>query len=62
MELYKLIQSNPLVIKKYLEDALNPTNENIQELQDEFREEFETLNQKLDKLLPKVKKDRQTSL
>jgi integrase len=60
MELYVLIQSNPLVIKKYVEDAIDPTNENIQELQDELREEFETLNQKIDRLLPKAKKDRQT--
>ena len=60
MELYGLIQSNPLVIKKYVEDAIDPTNKNIQELQDEFREEFETLNQKIDRLLPKVKKDCQT--
>lgn len=37
MELYDLIQSNPLVIKKYVTDAIQPTNENIQELQDEFR-------------------------
>ena len=38
------IQTNPLVIKKYVEDAIDPTNKNIQELQDEFREEFETLD------------------
>lgn len=59
MELYGFIQSNPLVIKKYVEDAIDPTNENIQELQDEFCEEFETLNQKIDILLPKSKKERQ---
>ena len=60
MELYDLIQNNPLVIKKYVEDAIEPANESIQELQDEFREEMEILNKKIDILLPKVKKDRQT--
>lgn len=60
IELYDLIQNNPLVIRKYVEDAIEPANENIQELQDEFREEMEILNQKIDRLLPKVKKDRQT--
>lgn len=38
--LYDLIQNNPLVIKKYAEDVVNTTNESIQELQDEFREEM----------------------
>ena len=60
MELYDLIQNNPLVIRKYVEDAIEPANESIQELQDELREEMEILNQKIDRLLPKVKKDRQT--
>lgn len=60
MELYDLIQSNPLVIRKYVEDAIEPTNKNIQEFQDEFREEMEILSKKIDRLLPKVEKDRQT--
>ena len=60
MELYDLIQNNPSVTQKYVENALEHTNENIQEFQDEFREEMEILNKKIDRLLPKVKKDRQT--
>ena len=56
MELYDLIQNNPLVVQKYVENAIEYTNENIQE----FREEMEILNKKIDRLLPKVKKDRQT--
>ena len=60
MELYGLIQNNPLIIKKYVENAIESTNEIVQELQDEFREEMEMLNKKIDKLLPKIKKDRQT--
>ena len=63
-ELYTLIQDNPLVIRKYVEDAveggIEPAIESIQELQDEFREEMDVLNQKIDMLLPKVKKDRET--
>lgn len=59
IELYDLIQNNPLVIRKYVEEALEPTNESIQELQDEFCEEMEILNRKIDRLLPKVKKERQ---
>jgi hypothetical protein len=50
------IQTNPLIIKKYVEDAVDLRNENIQELQDEFREEFETLNQNINGLLLKAKK------
>ena len=46
MELYDLIQNNPLIIQKYVKSAIEPTNENIQELQDEFREEMEILNKK----------------
>jgi integrase/recombinase XerD len=60
IELYDLIQNNPSVIQKYVENALEHTNENLQEFQDEFREEMEILNKKIDRLLPKVKKDRQT--
>lgn len=60
MELYDLIQNNPLVIQKYVEDAIEPTNENIQKLQEKFREKMEILNKKIDRLLPKVKKDFQT--
>ena len=60
MELYDLIQNNPLVVQKYVENAIEYTNENIQKFQDEFREEMEILNKKIDRLLPKVKKDRQT--
>ena len=56
MELYDLIQNNPLVIRKYVESAIEPTNEIVQEFQDEFREEMEILNRKIDKLLPKVKR------
>ena len=60
MELYDLIKNNPLIIQKYVESAIEPTNVIVQEFQDEFREEMEILNKKIDKLLPKVKKDRQT--
>lgn len=60
MELYYLIQNNSLVIQKYVETAIEPIHENLQEFQDEFLEEMEILNKKIDTLLPKVKKDRQT--
>lgn len=43
-ELYDLIQNNPLVIQKYVENAIEPTNKNLQEFQDEFPEEMEMLN------------------
>jgi transposase InsO family protein len=39
IELYDLIQNNPSVIQEYVENALEQTNENIQEFQDEFRED-----------------------
>ena len=50
------IQTNPSIIKKYVEDTIDPKNGNIQKLQDEFREQFETLNQNIDRLLLKTKK------
>ena len=64
MELYQLIQDNPLVIKKYVQDAVEPVGEDIKEEIDELRAEIqsdmEVLNYKLDMLLPKEKKDRIT--
>lgn len=44
--------------QKYGESTIEPTNEILQELQDEVREEMEILNKKIAQLLPKVKKDR----
>lgn len=62
-ELYDLIHNNPLVIKQYVEDAIQPVNENINsnvdELREEFFEEMETLNKKIDLLLPKARKQRE---
>jgi transposase InsO family protein len=60
MQLYELIQTNPVLIQKYVENAVEPVGENVQELQEEFREEMEIINSKLDMLLPKAKKDRKT--
>ena len=63
MELYDLIQSNPLVIRRYVEDAIQPVqesiNENVDDLRDDFLEEMELLNKKIDRLLPKIKKERE---
>jgi integrase/transposase InsO family protein len=59
MELYDLLQNNPLVVRNYVEEAIQPVNENIDEFHEEFTEEMEVLNQKLDLLLPKIKKERQ---
>ena len=60
MELYELIQSNPLVIRNYVENAIEPINENIQEFHEEFLSEMEVLNKKINMLLPKAKKEQQT--
>lgn len=60
MEIYELIQTNPAATRKYVENAVEPIGENLQELKDEFREEMEVLNYKLDMLLPKTKKNRET--
>lgn len=59
MELYDLIQNNPLVIRNYVEDVIEPINENINEFHEEFLGEMEVLNEKIDMLLPKVKKERE---
>jgi len=59
MYLYDLIQNNTLVIRNYVEDTIEPINENINEFHEEFLGEMEVLNKKIDMLLPKVKKRRQ---
>ena len=62
-ELYELIYNNPLVIKQYVKDAIEPVGEdisqNVDELREEFLEEMEILNKKIDILLPKNKKQRE---
>jgi len=62
-ELYELISHNPLVIKQYVEDAIQPAqeniNQNVDELREEFLEEMGTLNKKIDILLPKVKRQKE---
>ena len=65
-ELYELISHNPLVIKQYVEDAIQLAqeniNQNVDELREEFLEEMGTLNKKIDILLPKVKNKRKYNL
>lgn len=58
-KLYQLIEKNQQIIKESVEKGIKPVNENIQDLNDTLIEEMEVINKKLDKLLPKVKKDRQ---
>jgi len=56
-ELYSLIQSNQYIIQqsveKSVENFVEPVNENIDDLREQFLDEMETLNRKLDTLLPK---------
>nr|UDP55489.1 putative integrase/recombinase protein [Schizostauron trachyderma] len=59
MEMYELIQNNPIMIRQFVDDAIEPTNENVTEFRNEFHDEIETLNKKIDLLLPKVKRERQ---
>jgi integrase/transposase InsO family protein len=61
-ELYRLIQDNELTIRKSVGEAIEPVNENIAEFQEQFLDEMDGLNKKVDMLLPKVKKDRQVEL
>lgn len=55
-----------MVIKQYVEDVIQPVSEsinsNVDELREEFFEEMETLNKKIDLLLPKVRKQREIQL
>lgn len=61
-ELYKLLSNNPYVIRKTIGGAIEPIHENIDELRVQIAEEMETLNKKIDTLLPKGKKVRQVEL
>ena len=61
-ELNDLILSNPYIIRKTLEGAIEPVNENVDELREQITEEMEALNKKIDMLLPKAKKERQIEL
>ena len=57
--MYELIQNNPIMIRQFVDDAIEPTNENVTEFRNEFNDEIETLNKKIDLLLPKIKRERQ---
>lgn len=55
-ELYELLSSNQHIVRKTVERAIEPVNENVDELREQFSEEMEVLNKKIDMLLPKPKK------
>ena len=59
-ELSELITSNTVSIRKHVESAIEPVNDSIIELNEVFIEEMATLNKKIDILLPKKKKCKQT--
>lgn len=61
-ELYGLIQNNQLSIRKSVGEAIEPVNENIEEFHQQFLQEMDGLNKKVDMLLPKIKKKRQVEL
>ena len=61
-ELYDLVSSNPYIIRKTVEGALEPVNDNVDELREQISKEMEALNKKIDMLLPKDKKERQVEL
>jgi len=61
-ELYDLVSGNPYVIRKTVEGAIEPVNENVNELREQISEEMEALNKKIDMLLPKDKKEKQVEL
>ena len=62
MELYEIIQNNPLIVKAFVENAIEPVGEDVLELRDELREEMQNLNYKIDMLLPKERKNRETQI
>ena len=57
-ELYVLIQTNQLDIRKSLDEAIQPVNDNVEDFHEQFLEEMEGLNRKVDMLLPTPKKER----
>lgn len=58
-EIYNLIKVNQLIIRDSVYEAIQPVDENIDSLREQLIEEMGVLNEKIDILLPKVKKDRQ---
>lgn len=61
-ELSNLVSSNPYIVRKTVEGAIGPVNENVDVLREQVSEEMEALNKKIDRLLPKGKKERQVEL
>lgn len=57
-----MLSSNQHIVRKTVERAIEPVNENVDELREQFSEEMEVLNKKIDMLLPKPKKKRQVEL
>jgi len=61
-ELYRLIQNNQSIIRKSVEQgverSIEPLNENLDDIQEQLTEEMKLLNKKIDRLLPKIKKER----
>ena len=58
-EMQHLLENNQYIVQKSVEGIIEPVNDNVDELREQFYQEMEALNKKIDKLIPKNKKDRQ---
>lgn len=57
-EMRELLESNQYIVQKSVEGIIEPVNDNVDELREQFYQEMDTLNKKIDKLIPKDKKNR----
>lgn len=58
-EMQHLLEDNQYIVQKSVEGIIEPVNDNVDELREQFYQEMDTLNKKIDKLIPKNKKDHQ---
>ena len=59
IEMYELLENNQYIVQKSVEGIIQPVNDNVDELGEQFYQEMDLLNKKIDKLIPKKKKDRE---
>ena len=55
-EMEELLENNQYIVRETVEGIIEPVNDNVDELREQFYQEMEALNKKIDILLPKSKK------
>ena len=55
-EICELLENNQHIVQKSVAGVIQPVNDNVDQLREQFNEEMLSLNKKIDRLLPKNKK------